>query len=166
MQTSLLHVDAAEVHGQNATTAYIRGNISAVKGQLKQALYHYSDCLTMDSSHIRARLNRSSVYMGLDDAQKALDDAETLLDFAPQLAVARIRKGMLTCTSASGIWAKGSSTCLNKPHHTHALTQRRHATWGWTEQNEPKHRSTKPCVNHPTMLPLGTSVVCITCTST
>ena len=48
VQTSLLHVDAAEVHGQNATTAYIRGNVAAVKGQLKQALYHYS-CLLYTS---------------------------------------------------------------------------------------------------------------------
>lgn len=124
-QTSLLHVDAAEVHGQNATTAYIRGNISAVKGQLKQALYHYSDCLTLDSSHIRARLNRSSVYMGLDDAQKALDDAETLLDFAPQLAVARIRKA--DAHMHLGQWDLGAKEFKHvleqAPHHTHALTQ-------------------------------------------
>ena len=125
LQASLLHVDAAEVHGQNATTAYIRGNISAVKGQLKQALYHYSDCLTLDSSHIRARLNRSAVYMGLDDARKALDDAETLLDFAPQLAVARIRKG--DAHMHLGEWDSGAKEFKHvleqAPHHTHALTQ-------------------------------------------
>lgn len=125
VQAALLHVDAAEVHGQNATTAYIRGNISAVKGQLKQALYHYSDCLTLDPVHIRARLNRCSVHMGLDDARKALDDAEALLDLAPQLAVARIRKGDAHMHVAE--WDAASKefkhVLESAPHHTHALTQ-------------------------------------------
>ena len=125
VQTSLLHVDAAEVHGQNATTAYIRGNVAAVKGQLKQALYHYSDCLTLDPAHIRARLNRCSVHMGLDEARKALDDAEALLDLAPQLAVARIRKG--DAHMHLGEWDAGAKEFKHvleqAPHHTHALTQ-------------------------------------------
>lgn len=125
LQAALLHVDAAEVHGQNATTAYIRGNISAVKGQLKQALYHYSDCLTLDGAHIRARLNRSSVHMGLDDARKALDDAEVLLDLAPQLAVGRVRKGDAHMHLAE--WEEASKEFKHvleqAPHHTHALTQ-------------------------------------------
>ena len=118
-------MDAAEVHGQKATTAYIRGNIAAVKGQLKQALYHYSDCLTLDAGHIRARLNRSSVYMGLNEARKALDDAEALLDLAPQLAVARVRKADAHMHLAE--WEAASKefkhVLENAPHHTHALTQ-------------------------------------------
>ena len=125
LQSASLHVDAAEVHGQKATTAYIRGNIAAVKGQLKQALYHYSDCLTLDPSHIRARLNRSSVYMGLDEARKALDDAEALLDLAPQLAVARVRKADAHMHLAE--WEAASKefkhVLEHAPHHTHALTQ-------------------------------------------
>ena len=125
LQAALLHVDAAEVHGQKATTAYIRGNIAAVKGQLKQALYHYSDCLTLDAGHIRARLNRSSVYMGLNEARKALDDAEALLDLAPQLAVARVRKADAHMHLAE--WEAASKefkhVLENAPHHTHALTQ-------------------------------------------
>ena len=125
LQSALLHVDAAEVHGQKAITAYIRGNIAAVKGQLKQALYHYSDCLTLDPAHIRARLNRSSVYMGLQEPRKALDDAEALLDLAPQLAVARIRKA--DAHMHLGEWDVASKdfkhVLENAPHHTHALTQ-------------------------------------------
>jgi len=125
LQTALLHVDAAEVHGQKATTAYIRGNIAAVKGQLKQALYHYSDCLTLDLGHIRARLNRSSVYMGLNEPRKALDDAEALLDLAPQLAVARVRKADAHMHLAE--WEDASKEFKHvletAPHHTHALTQ-------------------------------------------
>ena len=125
LQKATLHVDAAEVHGQKATTAYIRGNISAVKGQLKQALYHYSDCLTLDANHIRARLNRSSVYMGLNEARKALDDAQMLLDLAPQLAVARIRKAdahmhLVEWEAAAKEFKHVLETA---PHHTHALTQ-------------------------------------------
>ena len=114
LQKATLRVDATEVHGQKATTA-CRGNISAVKSQLKQALYHYSDCLTLDANHIRAHLNRSSVYMGLDDAQKALDDAETLLDLALNSPLPEFEKRMLTCIWSSGKQVRRSSnTCLNK----------------------------------------------------
>jgi tetratricopeptide (TPR) repeat protein len=118
-------IDAAEVRGQNATTAYIRGNIAAAKGHLKQALFHYSDALTLDPGHIRARLNRTSVNMGLNEAQKALDDAAILLDLAPHLAVARSRKG--DAHMHLGEWDKAAQEfkhVLEKaPHHTHALTQ-------------------------------------------
>ena len=119
------HVDAAEMHGQTATTAYIRGNIAAAKGNLKQALFHYSDCLTLDPGHIRARLNRTSVNMGLNEAQKALDDTECLLDMAPLLAVARVRKG--DAHMHLGEWDNASKefkhVLEHAPHHTHALTQ-------------------------------------------
>ncbi len=125
VDTAASHVDAAEMHGQNATTAYIRGNIAAGKGQLKQALYHYSDCLTLDPAHIRGRLNRISVNMGLNEAQKALDDADVLLDLAPQLAVARVRKG--DAHMHLGEWEHASKEFKHvletAPHHTHALTQ-------------------------------------------
>lgn len=125
IERATFHVDAAEVHGQNATTAYLRGNIAASKGHLKQALYHYSDCLTLDPGHIRARLNRSSVTLGLNDAQAALDDAEHLLDLAPQLAVARVRKGDAYMHLAQ--WESASKAFKqvleHAPHHTHALTQ-------------------------------------------
>ena len=125
VELALSQVDAAEVHGQNATTAYIRGNISAIKGQLKQALYHYSDCLTADPGHIRGRLNRISVHMGMNESQKALDDADILLDLAPQLAVARIRKG--DALMHLGEWDLASKEFKHvleqAPHHTHALTQ-------------------------------------------
>ena len=125
MGAATTHVDAAEVHVQNATTAYIRGNIAAAKGQLKQALYHYTDALNHDPGHIRARLNRSSVHMGLDEARKALDDADVLLDMAPQLVVARVRKG--DAHMHLGEWKHGSKEFKHvleqAPHHTHALTQ-------------------------------------------
>ena len=119
------HVDAAEVHGQKAITAYIRGNIAATKGQLKQALYHYSDCLTLDPGHIRARLNRSSVHMGMNEAKKALDDAETLLDLAPQLIVARVRRA--DAHMHLGEWEAAAQqfkhVLEHAPHHIHAMTQ-------------------------------------------
>lgn len=125
IERATYHVDAAEVHAQNATTAYLRGNIAAAKGHLKQALFHYTDCLTLEPAHIRARLNRSSVNLGLNDAQAALDDTEHLLDLAPQLAVARIRKGDAHMHLAQ--WDTASKAFKhvleNAPHHTHALTQ-------------------------------------------
>jgi tetratricopeptide (TPR) repeat protein len=118
-------VDAADVHGQTPTTAYVRGNIAAKQGRLKQALLHYSEGLALDPAHIRARLNRCAALLATNEPKKALDDAEALLLMAPLLAIARIRKGEahmhleewdLACQEFKHVLE-------HAPHHTHALTQ-------------------------------------------
>ena len=130
VEASLTHVDAAEVHGQNAITAYIRGNISAAKGQLKQALYHYTDCLTLDSAHIRARLNRCSVHMGLDAAREALRMLKRCWIKPPNSPSPEFERATLTCILPSGsLRQKNSNTCLNKPLITSTpLRNLQHAT--------------------------------------
>lgn len=123
--TASSFVDAADVHGQTPTTAYVRGNIAAKQGRLKQALQHYSEGLALDPAHIRARLNRCAALLATNEPKKALDDAESLLVMAPLLAIARIRKGEahmhleewdLACQEFKHVLE-------NAPHHTHALTQ-------------------------------------------
>lgn len=124
LSSAKAHVDAAELHGSTPLTTYIRGNIAAQSARFPQAVKHYSDCLAEDASHIRARLNRSSVYSSLGEPGKALEDAEILLDMAPQLGYARVRKG--ESLMELGEWdgaAKEFKHVLEKaPHHTQALT--------------------------------------------
>ncbi|MDG1539436.1 MAG: tetratricopeptide repeat protein [Candidatus Poseidonia sp.] len=119
------YIDAADVHGASATVAYVRGNIAARTGRLEMAHQMFTECLNIDPAHIRARLNRSSVSMAMNEGRSVLDDAEILLDMAPMLALARVRKAeghmML------GEWEPASKQLRHvletAPHHTHALTQ-------------------------------------------
>lgn len=118
-------VDAADVHGQTPTTAYVRGNIAAKQGRLKQALQHYSEGLTLDPAHIRARLNRCAALLATNEPKKALDDAEALLVMAPLLAIARIRKGEahMHLEEWDQACQEFKHVLETAPHHTHALTQ-------------------------------------------
>jgi len=86
------HVDAASIRGGGAVVSYIRGNIAARTGNLKSAKAHYDDALGLDSAHVKSRLNRCSVNMALDNAQAALDDANVLLEFAPDLMLSKLKR--------------------------------------------------------------------------
>ena len=66
------HIDAAAIHGNSATIHYVRGNISGRKGFLDKALMHYDEALSLDASHIRARLNRTSVLMAMKEGAEFL----------------------------------------------------------------------------------------------
>ena len=52
----------------------------------------FDEALASDPSHIRARLNRCSALMAMGEGRKVLDDAEILLDLAPSLTLARLRR--------------------------------------------------------------------------
>ena len=118
-------IDAADIHGENATISYVRGNIAARCGHLDQALDHYNEALGFDAGHIRARLNRCSVLMATDEPRKALDDSEILLDLAPSLTLARLRRA--EAAMMLGEWEPARDDLKivleNAPHHHHALTQ-------------------------------------------
>ena len=118
-------IDAADIYGENATISYVRGNIAARCGHLEQALNHYIEALGHDPGHIRARLNRCSVLMAINEPKKALDDAEILLDLAPNLTLARLRRA--EATMMLGEWEPARDDLKivleNAPHHHHALTQ-------------------------------------------
>ena len=119
------HIDVADIHGESAVISYVRGNIEARTGNLDRALGYYEQTLKVDPAHIRARINRSSIYMALDEGRKALDDAEILLDFAPNLTLARYRKA--EAEMMLGEWAKAREdldmVLERAPHHHQALTQ-------------------------------------------
>ena len=118
-------IDVADIHGDSPVITYVRGNIEARSGHLGLALEYYGKTLKADTNHIRARLNRCSIYMAMDEGRKALDDAEILLDLAPNFTLARFRKA--EAEMMLGEWAQAREDLdivLEKaPHHHQALTQ-------------------------------------------
>ena len=118
-------IDVADIHGDSPVISYVRGNIEARTGHLDRALEYYGKTLKSDTNHIRARLNRCSIYMALDEGRKALDDAEILLDLAPNFTLARFRKA--EAEMMLGEWSRAREDLdivLEKaPHHHQALTQ-------------------------------------------
>ena len=118
-------IDVADIHGDSPVISYVRGNIEARSGHLDPALEDYGKTLKSDTNHIRARLNRCSIYMALDEGRKALDDAEILLDLAPNFTLARFRKA--EAEMMLGEWSRAREDLdivLEKaPHHHQALTQ-------------------------------------------
>ena len=118
-------IDVADIHGDSPVICYVRGNIEAISGHLDPALEDYGKTLKSDTNHIRARLNRCSIYMALDEGRKALDDAEILLDLAPNFTLARFRKA--EAEMMLGEWSRAREDLdivLEKaPHHHQVLTQ-------------------------------------------
>ena len=118
-------IDIADIHGDSPVISYVRGNIEARSGHLDRALEYYGKALKSDTNHIRARLNRCSIYMAMDEGRKALDDAQILLDLAPNFTLARFRKA--EAEMMLGEWSQAREDLdivLEKsPHHHQALTQ-------------------------------------------
>ena len=118
-------IDIADIHGQSPIITYVRGNIEARTGHLDRALDYYAKTLDKDPGHMRARLNRCSIFMALDEGKRALDDAEILLDLAPSFTLARLKKA--EAEMSLGEWTNARSDLelvLEKaPHHHQALTQ-------------------------------------------
>ena len=123
--TAANQIDVADIHGDSPVISYVRGNIEARSGHLDRALEYYGKTLKADTNLIRARLNRCSIHMALDEGRKALDDAEILLDLAPNFTLARFRKA--EAEMMLGEWTRAREDLdivLEKaPHHHQALTQ-------------------------------------------
>ena len=119
------YIDAAEIQGSGPTIAYVRGTIAIKSGDLERAVSMYSETLSEMPKHIRARLNRISCYLGLNQALEAKDDANILLSLAPELTVAVFAKA--DAQSRLGEWEEakeGFQAVLEKaPHHYQALTK-------------------------------------------
>jgi tetratricopeptide (TPR) repeat protein len=119
------YIDAAEIQGSGPTIAYVRGTIAIKSGDLERAVSMYSETLSETPKHIRARLNRISCYLGLNQALEAKDDANILLSLAPELTVAVFAKA--DAQSRLGEWEEakeGFLAVLEKaPHHYQALTK-------------------------------------------
>ncbi|MBF14306.1 MAG: hypothetical protein CMA97_02185 [Euryarchaeota archaeon] len=119
------YIDAAEIQGSGPTIAYVRGNIAIQSGDPERAISMYSETLNEKPKHIRARLNRISCYLALDQAVEAKEDANILLSLAPKLTVAVFARADAQSRLAEWEEAKeGFLAVLEEaPHHHQALTK-------------------------------------------
>ena len=119
------YIDAAEIQGSSEAIAYVRGNIAAKSGDYSRAVAMYTDTLKQNPKHIRARLNRVSCYLGLNQALEAKEDADVLLSLAPQLKVAIFARGDAQTRLAEWEGAKEDLLVVleDAPHHYKALTK-------------------------------------------
>jgi len=125
LEAASQHIDAASIRGEGAVVSYVRGNIAARQGHLGTALSHFNDAINTDPIHVRARLNRTSIHMALENAREALDDSNTLLELAPDLKLARLRRA--EANMMLSVWTEARDDLelivADAPHHHHALTQ-------------------------------------------
>ena len=119
------YIDAAEIQGSSEAIAYVRGNIAAKSGDYARAVAMYTDTLKQNPKHIRARLNRVSCYLGLNQALEAKEDADVLLSLAPDLKVAIFARGDAYTRLAEWEAAKEDLLVVleDAPHHYKALTK-------------------------------------------
>jgi len=124
LESAQQFIDGASIRGEGALIPYIRGNIAAARGRIKEALSHYDESISLESGHIRARLNRASVKMALDDHPSALADCDRLLEDSPNLLLARLRRAeaLMGLTSWSEAREELLTVTTASPHHHHALT--------------------------------------------
>ena len=119
------YIDAAGIQGKSTTISYVRGNIAIRLGELERAVGLYNEVLEENPKHIRARLNRISCHLALNQAVDAKVDAETLLSLAPELTVAVFARA--DAQSRLGEWEEakdGFKEVLEvAPHHHQALTK-------------------------------------------
>ena len=119
------YIDAAEIQGSGAKIAYVRGNIAVKSGDFERAVSMYSETLSENPKHIRARLNRINCYLELDRALDAKEDANILLSLAPELTIAIYARA--EAQSLLGEWEEAKEGFLSvlseAPHHYQALTK-------------------------------------------
>jgi len=77
----------------NVVITYVKGVVSARRGLLDDACRQFDDILLSDPGHVRARLNRATARMLLNQHDEALDDVNQLLSDHPELDLARLRRG-------------------------------------------------------------------------
>ena len=119
------YIDAAGIQGKSTTISYVRGNVAIRLGELERAVGLYNEVLDENPKHIRARLNRISCHLALNQAVEAKADAETLLSLAPELTVAVFARA--DAQSRLGEWEEAKDGFKNvlevAPHHHQALTK-------------------------------------------
>jgi tetratricopeptide (TPR) repeat protein len=86
-------VSEASTNVQNhPSIPFIRGMIAARQGRFIEAQSFFTKVLLIQENHIRARLNRCSASLLANDLATALDDANFLVEQAPELNLAKQRR--------------------------------------------------------------------------
>ena len=117
-------VSEASTNLQNhPSIPFIRGMIAAKQGRYIESQTFFSKVLTIQKNHIRARLNRCSAALLANDLVTALDDANYLVEHAPELNLARQRRSEILMNL--GDWEAAEielRTLLSRePEHTMGL---------------------------------------------
>ena len=118
-------IENASIHdNRSANIPYLKGNIASARGSFSEAKSFYSEALTIYPEHSRALLNRIACSMAMEEAHLALDDCNTLLESAPSLHLARLRRAEVFMHLAD--WTQATEdldlVLENNPRHSHALT--------------------------------------------
>jgi len=77
---------------ESLVVPYVKGLVSARRGYQEEALERFNEVLLIDPHHVRARLNRITLFLLIDDVQKALDDCDWLIQTYPTLLLAKLRR--------------------------------------------------------------------------
>ena len=117
-------VSEASTNLQNhPSIPFIRGMIAAKQGRFIESQTFFSKVLKIQKNHIRARLNRCSAALLANDLVTALDDANYLVEHAPELNLARQRRSEILMNL--GDWEAAEielRTLLSRePEHTMGL---------------------------------------------
>ncbi len=86
---------------------YVKGVISARRGDLAEAKRLFDGVLETNPNHVRARLNRCSALMLEQNHHAALDDVQFLIEAHPNLDLARLRRGEIMMSL--GEWEEAES---------------------------------------------------------
>jgi len=102
---------------------YIRGLIAAELGNYSEARRRFDTVLVHDPNHVRARLNRATVAVLMQDHALALEDSELLLKQYPELDLARLRRAESLMGLDKWEWAEIALREIieRKPGHVPAL---------------------------------------------
>ena len=106
-QANALVSEASTNVRNHPSIPFIRGMIAARQSRFIEAKSFFSKVLETDPNHIRARLNRCSASLLADDLVTALDDANSLIEMAPELNLARLRRSEILMNL--GDWKEAES---------------------------------------------------------
>ena len=122
-QANALVSEASTNLKNHPSIPFIRGMIAAKQGRFIESQTFFSKVLTIQKNHIRARLNRCSAALLANDLVTALDDANYLVEHAPELNLARQRRSEILMNL--GDWEAAEielRTLLSRePEHTMGL---------------------------------------------
>ncbi len=118
-----LILEATTQRLENPTIPFIRGIIAANFGRLTEARDFFSNALSLDQEHVRARLNRCSAALLCDDLALALDDANYLVSSRPNHQLAKLRRAEVLMNHSDWSESENELRSLLKmnPSHTMAL---------------------------------------------
>ena len=120
-QANALTLEATTTLKDNQTVPFIRGIIAAKNGRFREAIKLFSDTLSFDPTHARARLNRSSAALLCDDLAMALDDATQLVEDRPKHELGRLRKSEILMNQGDWGNAEFELRELLKLSHNHSM---------------------------------------------